>query len=68
MISKKRAIIYGVIIALVTAIFTSTLQVAIGDRVVISKEVYNSYKKYNKMLGLEGAIKEDFYQNQRMKI
>ncbi len=62
MISKKRAIIYGVIIALVTAIFTSTLQVAIGDRVVISKEVYNSYKKYNKMLGLEGAIKEDFYQ------
>lgn len=61
MISKKKAIIYGVIIALVTAIFTSTLQVAIGDRVVISKEVYDSYKKYNKMLGLEGAIKEDFY-------
>lgn len=62
MISKKKAIIYGVIIALVTAIFTSTLQITIGDRVVISKEVYNSYKRYNKMLGLEGAIKEDFYQ------
>lgn len=62
MISKKKAIMYGVIIALVTAIFTSTLQIAIGDRVVISKEVYNLYKKYNKMLGLEGALKEDFYQ------
>lgn len=62
MISKKKAIIYGVIIALVTAIFTSTLQIAIGDRVVISKDMYNSYKRYNKMLGLEGVIKEDFYQ------
>lgn len=61
MISKKKAIIYGVILVIVTALFTSTLRIAIGDRVVISKEAYEGYKKYNKMVGLEGAIKEDFY-------
>ena len=61
MISKKKAIIYGMVLVIVTALFTSSLQIAIGDRVVISKEMYESYKKYNKMVGLEGAIKEDFY-------
>ena len=61
MISKKKAIIYGIVLVIVTALFTSSLQIAIGDRVVISKEMYESYKKYNKMVGLEGAIKEDFY-------
>jgi len=62
MISKKRAVIYGVVLVLVTALFTSTLQIAIGNKVVISKGVYESYKKYNKMLGLESLVKEDFYE------
>ncbi|MEG1311883.1 MAG: S41 family peptidase [Romboutsia sp.] len=62
MISKKKAIIYGIVLVIVTALFTSTLQIAIGNRVVISKDLYEGYKKYNKMIGLEGAIKEDFYQ------
>ncbi|HSQ88592.1 S41 family peptidase [Romboutsia sp.] len=61
MISKKKAIIYGIVLVIVTALFTSTLQIAIGDRVVVSKEMYESYKKYNKMVGLEGEIKKDFY-------
>ena len=61
MISKKKAIIYGIVLVIVTALFTSSLQIAIGDRVVVSKEMYESYKKYNKMVGLEGVIKEDFY-------
>lgn len=61
MISKKKAIIYGIVLVIVTALFTSTLQIALGDRVVISKEMYEGYKKYNKMIGLEGAVKEDFY-------
>jgi carboxyl-terminal processing protease len=62
MISKKKAIIYGIVLVIVTALFTSTLQIIIGDRVVVSKEMYEGYKKYNKMVGLEGVIKEDFYQ------
>ena len=62
MISKKKAIIYGIVLVIVTALFTSTLQIVIGDRVVVSKEMYEGYKKYNKMVGLEGVIKEDFYQ------
>ncbi|MGL4913394.1 MAG: S41 family peptidase, partial [Romboutsia sp.] len=35
---------------------------ALGNRVVVSKDVYEGYKKYNKLIGLEGVIKEDFYQ------
>lgn len=61
MISKKKAMIYSVLIILTTAIVTSTFQIVIGNKVVISKDVYNSYKNYNKLLGLEGIIKEDFY-------
>ena len=62
MMSKKKAIIYGVILVAVTMLFTSTFQIALGNRVVVSKEVYESYKKYNKMISLEGVIDEDFYQ------
>ncbi|MGL4912023.1 MAG: S41 family peptidase [Romboutsia sp.] len=62
MISKKKAIIYAIVLVIVTALFTSTAQIALGGKVVISKEMYEGYKKYNKMIGLEGAVKEDFYQ------
>lgn len=62
MMSKKKAIVYGVILVIVTALLTSTFQIAIGNRVVVSKEMYEGYKKYNKMMALEGAVKEDFYQ------
>ncbi len=62
MMSKKKAIIYGVVLVVVTALLTSTFQIAVGNRVVVSKEVYESLKKYNKMLALESVIDEDFYQ------
>ncbi len=62
MISKKKAALYGVILVIVTALLTSTLQIAMGGKVVVSREVYDGYKKYNKLLGLEGLVKEDFYQ------
>lgn len=62
MISKKKAIIYGIVLVIVTALFTSTFQIALGNKVVISKDIYEGYKKYNKMIGLEGMIKDDFYQ------
>jgi carboxyl-terminal processing protease len=60
--SKKKAIVYGVILVVVTALFTSTLQIAIGNKVVVSKDIYESLKKYNKMLALESIIDDDFYQ------
>lgn len=62
MMSKKKAIVYGVILVVVTALFTSTLQMAIGNKVVVSKDIYESLKKYNKMLALESIIDDDFYQ------
>lgn len=62
MISRKKAIVYGTVLVIITALFTSTFQIIIGNKVVISKDTYESYKKYNKMIGLEDAIKEDFYQ------
>lgn len=62
MISKKKAIIYGIVLVMITALFTSTVQIAIGGKVVVSKEIYEGYKKYDKMIGLERLVKEDFYQ------
>ncbi|RDY26117.1 S41 family peptidase [Romboutsia weinsteinii] len=62
MISKKKAIIYAIVLVVVTALFTSTFQLALGNKVVVSKSVYEGYQKYNKLLGLEGLVKEDFYQ------
>lgn len=62
MISKKKAIIYGVLLVVITFMITSTLNIALGGKVVISKETYEEYKKYNKMIALEKLVKEDFYQ------
>ena len=62
MISKKKAIIYGVLLIVITFLITSTLNIALGGKVVISKETYEAYKKYNKMIALEELVKDDFYQ------
>lgn len=62
MISKKKAVIYGVLLVVVTFLITSTLNIALGGKVVISKETYEAYKKYNKMIALEELVKDDFYQ------
>jgi carboxyl-terminal processing protease len=62
MISKKKAIIGSVVLVIITALLTSTLQISIGNKVVISRDIYESYKRYNKLVGLEEIIKEDFYQ------
>lgn len=61
MISKKKAIIGSIVLVVVTAMLTSTLQIAIGNKVVIPKDLYESYKKYNKLIGLEQIVEEDFY-------
>lgn len=62
MISKKRAIIYGVVLVIITYMITSIVNIAIGGKVVISKSTYEKYKKYNKMIALENMVEEDFYQ------
>ncbi len=62
MISKKKAILYAIILIVVTAILTSTLQIALGKRVVISEDLYNEYKKYNEMIALEELVQNEFYQ------
>ena len=63
MISKKKAIIYGISLVIITFMITSTLNIVLGGKVVISKETYEAYKKYNKMIALEGLVKEDFYRD-----
>lgn len=61
MISKKRALIYSIILVIVTVIGTTMFQITLGNKVIISKDLYESYAKYNKLLGLEGLIQEDYY-------
>ena len=63
MISKKKAIIWSIILVVITALLTSTVQIAMGNRVVISKDLYNEYKKYNKLIGLQEIVEDDFYKD-----
>lgn len=62
MLSKKRAFLYGILLVMITALVTFNVDIVLGDKVVISKETYDTYKKYNKLLGLEELVKDDFYQ------
>ena len=62
MISKKRALIYSIILVIVTVIGTTMFQITLGNKVIISKDLYESYAKYNKLLGLEEMIQGDYYQ------
>ena len=61
MISKKRVLIYSIILIIVTVIVTNMFQITLGNKVIISKGIYESYAKYNKLLGLEELIQKDYY-------
>ena len=61
MISKKRALIYSVILIVITATFTTMFNLTLGNKVIISKDLYKIYSKYNKLLGLEDIIESDYY-------
>ena len=61
MISKKRALIYSVILIVITATFTTMFNLTLGNKVIISKDLYTTYSKYNKLLGLEDIIESDYY-------
>ena len=62
MISKKRALIYSIILVIVTIICTSMFQITLGNKVIISKNFYELYSKYDKLLGLENVIESEYYQ------
>ena len=62
MISKKRALIYSIILVIVTIICTSMFQITLGNKVIISKNLYELYSKYDKLLGLENVIESEYYQ------
>ncbi|MDR1773262.1 MAG: PDZ domain-containing protein [Clostridioides sp.] len=63
MISKKKAILIGVILVFMTAFITTTFNLFLGEKVVITKGMYNKYKKYDKLLALESIIENDFYED-----
>ena len=45
MISKKRALIYSVILIVITATFTTMFNLTLGNKVIISKDLYTTYSK-----------------------
>jgi carboxyl-terminal processing protease len=61
MISKKKALIYGIILVMITALATSTFQMSVGNKVIVSKANYEEYKRYSKLLGLKQMIEKDYY-------
>ncbi|MBU5308600.1 S41 family peptidase [Clostridioides mangenotii] len=61
MISKKKALLIAIVLVVLTALTTSTVTLALGDKVMIERDTYEQYKKYNKLLALESVIKEDYY-------
>ncbi|MDR0880464.1 MAG: S41 family peptidase [Clostridioides sp.] len=59
--SKKKATIMAIVLVVITAFITSTFNLALGNKMLISKDTYEQYRKYNKMIALESIIKKDFY-------
>ena len=37
-------------------------QITLGNKVIISKNLYELYSKYDKLLGLENVIESEYYQ------
>ena len=64
MISKSRAVMIGIALVLVTSILTfmitNTVEVVMGERVVVSKTDYENLKDVEKLLGLKEYIKENY--------
>ncbi|MEJ8555081.1 S41 family peptidase [Tepidibacter sp. Z1-5] len=61
MISRKKAVVWGVILVLLSSIVTMNIELALGDKVLVSKEAFNEYKKYNKLYSLEKVIEDNYY-------
>lgn len=64
MISKNKALLMGLVLVLITSVLTfmitNTIDIAVGERVVISKSDYKNLKAVEKLLGLKEYIKENY--------
>lgn len=61
MISRKKAVVWGVVLVLLSSIVTMNMQLAFGNTVLVSKEAFNEYKKYSKLYSLEKVIEDNYY-------
>lgn len=57
--SKKKSFIRAIILVIVTIICTNIVQIFVLDGVFISRDLY---EKYQKLMALEKAVEEDYYQ------
>lgn len=64
MISKKKAALIGIALVLITSILTfmitNTVEVVMGERVVVSRDDYENLKDVEKLLGLKEYIKKNY--------
>jgi carboxyl-terminal processing protease len=64
MISKKKAALIGIALVLITSILTfmitNTVEVVMGERVVVSRADYENLKDVEKLLGLKEYIKKNY--------
>ncbi|OGO77351.1 MAG: hypothetical protein A2Y23_02740 [Clostridiales bacterium GWB2_37_7] len=62
--SKNKAVQLGIILVLITSILTfmitNTIEVVMGERVVVSKSDYENLKDVEKLLGLKEYIKNNY--------
>ena len=61
--SKKKLFIGAIIIVIVTVICTNLVQIFLLNGVFISRNLYEKYKKYDKLVALEQIVEEDYYQD-----
>lgn len=61
MISRKKAVTWGVVLVLLSSIITMNIELAFGDKVLVSKEAFDEYKKYSKLYSLEKVIEDNYY-------
>ncbi|WP_026894628.1 S41 family peptidase [Clostridiisalibacter paucivorans] len=68
MISKRKAVLWSVILVFISSIVTFTvgniIQISVGDKVIIAKrevnKLTNTYEKYAKAMALENFINENY--------
>lgn len=61
--SKKKLVIGSVSLVVATIVCTILVQVFLLKGVFISRNLYNQYKKYDKLVALENIVEEDYYQD-----
>ncbi len=60
--SKKKLIIWSVGLVIATIICTNLVQIFLLKGVFISKDLYEQYKKFDKLVVLENIVESDYYQ------